>query len=48
MVQRGKELRDMLEAKDHISNQLKAAEIERDTVHERLQVTVSQMNDDIA
>ena len=48
MVLRGKELRDLQEYNERTTNHLKAVEIERDTVQERMQVTVSQMNQDIA
>ena len=47
VVQRGREIRDLNETKEMLQNRLKAVEIERDTLQERMQVTVSQMNQDI-
>ena len=41
VIQRGKDIRDLEEDKDRVENHLKAVEIERDTIHERMQVTVS-------
>ena len=38
----------MQEANERTTNHLKAVEIERDTVQERMQVTVAQMNQDIS
>ncbi len=47
VVQRGREIRDLNETKEMLQNRVKAVEIERDTLQERMQVTVSQMNQDI-
>lgn len=48
MASRGSEIRDLHQQNDRTSNHLKAVQIERDTIQERMQVTVAQMNQDIA
>ena len=45
--ERGQEIRELNIAKDTLTNRLQSTEIERDTLQERMHVTVSQMNQDI-
>lgn len=42
------ELRDLMEEKDRVQNHLNAVQIEKETLQDRMQMTVSQLNQDIA